>query len=450
MKTPIFIPYETKNREFDGKLLLISHLLNDFELFFIGSRKGIKREALRHKNGIYILKSLSLQEEFFYRALKQRGFRIVLLHTEGGIFYKDNTESLRSAFNESLLKYVDINFLFGDEVLIGLNKQSGSGKTKCIVSGEPRFDLLKPKYRKFFNSELKELENRYGDFFLVNTNFGCGNSFVGEEKFLEYLKFEKTITKKEKELLYQRIPLDKKLTAYYTSALLNLARKFPKLNFIIRPHPSEDTIYYENEFSEKKNIHVVKKGNVVKWILASKGVIHYDCTTGMEASLADVPVLSYTPELVEAIIAWLPMVLSKKCETEDVLNKVVNDIVEDKFYFTISSEIFENWKKNILNVDIEASPIIQRELREQAGEMPAAQNYLSVFLIYERLRTHLKSYYDKMLGRKSITREKFGLIDKREISEKLNSLMQINGFEAKFHLSCLGDDTVKIKKIYER
>ena len=66
----------------------------------------------------------------------------------------------------------------------------------------------------------------------------------------------------------------------------NLANKFPELNFIYRPHPSEDHDYYKVIFKGVKNINVEHDGNVIPWILACKLLLHDGCTTAIEATLA--------------------------------------------------------------------------------------------------------------------------------------------------------------------
>ena len=105
--TPIFIPFETKSREFDGKLLLISHLLNaGFKNIFLGSRGRTQKEALSHTNGLFIFKSLSVDDVPFYKLLKKRNYKIALLHVEGGIHYKDNEDSIKSTYPASIFYYV--------------------------------------------------------------------------------------------------------------------------------------------------------------------------------------------------------------------------------------------------------------------------------------------------------------------------------------------------------
>ena len=444
MDTPIFIPYETKNREFDGKLLLISHLSVDFKIFFFGSRKGVKREALQQKNGIYILKSVSVEEESFYQELKQRGHMIILLHSEGGIHYKDNRESLRSFFNEKLMKYVDINFLYGNEILDGIQtlfKQTG---IRHVVTGEPRFDRVKPKYRAFFEDDVNTLRERYGKVLLVNTNFSSGNPFVGIEKLRTYWGADATLTQKAKELLFKKIELQKKLIQQYVSGLRDLADEFQSVNFIIRPHPSENQDFYINSFKDKQNIRINKEGNVVKWIIASKGIIHYDCTTGMEAALARRPVISYVPDMIEEITAWLPVELSRKCGTEKELKQEVNKVLNGSYDFSYLRKRYQTWKGFIHNLDIEASPIIRKELEKLSAEMPTAESRVSIGLIKDRLRTYLKTYYDKIRSRRSITREKFGVLDKAEINSKLNILSTTEQFGVRYRVRLKGDDVVMI------
>ncbi|MFN7692337.1 MAG: surface carbohydrate biosynthesis protein, partial [Bacteroidota bacterium] len=141
------------------------------------------------------------------------------------------------------------------------------------------------KYHSYFKDDIKQLKNTYNDFILVNTNFGLSNSYVGEEKLLKYYEKEKTLSAEAKKLLLFKFNFLKEVFNDYLVALSKLAEAFPQLNFVIRAHPSESEDAYHQLANHHKNIHVVKEGNVAKWIIASKAVIHYDCTTGMEAAL---------------------------------------------------------------------------------------------------------------------------------------------------------------------
>ena len=75
--TSVFIPCETKVREFDSRMLLGYHLALAGYSVYIGSKGGIKREVFYSKNAIYLPKSVSKTEVDFYKKLKENNTRIV-------------------------------------------------------------------------------------------------------------------------------------------------------------------------------------------------------------------------------------------------------------------------------------------------------------------------------------------------------------------------------------
>ena len=56
---------------------------------------------------------------------------------------------------------------------------------------------------------------------------------------------------------------------------------------------------------------VINDGSAVSWILATDCVVQYDCTTGIEARCASIPVVSYTPYQRKELMAGLPVAVSQ-------------------------------------------------------------------------------------------------------------------------------------------
>ena len=441
-KRDVYIPYETKNREFDGKLLLISNLLNvGFSRIFFGSRVEVKKEALLRTNGIFILKSLSRKEDDFYKKLKAKGFLIALLHVEGGIHYKDNKNSILSFFDPKLLKYIDYNFVFGENIKKDIIKYCGKKfDHKIIVSGEPRFDLIKPKFKQFYDNKVFLLKKQFQEgFILINTSFSAGNPVVGKEELTKFFNNEPSYTNDTKKLLLKKINTFGNVVVDYIDAIKKIALIFPNKHIVIRPHPSESIdIYYDN-LSDYKNIYITKKGNVHEWILASDCVIHYDCTTGMEALLAGKFVISYLPQFEEDIIAWLPVELSNKCyNTNELINCLAN-IFNGNYKTNISDSILNDWKNIVHNVEHFSGEIISNSLREVIFEtvnrkIDIRQNFNDSFQIVVPL---LKMIIKKVINRTdklSISQQKFGVLSKSETSYKLNKLRKISHYNYKIKL----------------
>ena len=64
------------------------------------------------------------------------------------------------------------------------------------------------------------------------------------------------------------------------------------LNFVIRPHPSENTSKYKKICENKKNLFFDNSFSVHPWILASKGIINHYCTTTFEGIIANKEIYS--------------------------------------------------------------------------------------------------------------------------------------------------------------
>lgn len=445
----VFFPYETKNREFDGKLLLSSFLLHKGFTIYIGSRKAMRTEALASNNGIYFFKSISTQEIKFYKKLKERGYQLILLHTEGGIHYKNNDANILAAFDINCLTFFDKNYVFGSSIKESIERLTSYRNNH--VTGEPRFDLLKPKYHPYFDKDVKELIKKYNNYILINTNFGLANSFVGEEKLLKYYNTEANLPAETTRLLFHKLEFTKKIFHAYVEAIQILAAKFPDINFIIRAHPSESEDKYNEIASNYPNVINTKSGNVAKWILGSKAVIHYDCTTGMEAALAEIPVISYIPDRDESILAWLPVALSYEAmTTESLIDRIEKIISGQVTKNDIAEEIIKIWKTFVHNVEEESSKLIVDDLVDylKSKNHSETKHQLSEVLKinYHRIRRDLKFYKDSFKKKKSVIKEKFGEISKSEIQEKLSLLNKINGFENNLTVTKLSNDAFKIKR----
>ena len=74
-----------------------------------------------------------------------------------------------------------------------------------------------------------------------------------------------------------------------------LALSHPERTVILRPHPSESMVFYQQAFYQFKNVEVRRDQSVLDWIREADLVVHSNCTTGIEAVLAGRPVLNLLP-----------------------------------------------------------------------------------------------------------------------------------------------------------
>ena len=117
-------------------------------------------------------------------------------------------------------------------------------------------------------------------FILVNTTFPVGNpkftlNYKIEEKAMVDMGYDKVFAKN-----YARdsFVANKKLI----SILLKIAKKFPKFNFVLRPHPFESRKTYEI-LLKNSNFHIFQTKTAIEWLNCCEALIHLNCQTAIEA-----------------------------------------------------------------------------------------------------------------------------------------------------------------------
>ena len=244
---------------------------------------------------------LGISEKIYANIKNDRGI-IISLDEEGGVDYLD-ASTIRGRYSETLFESVDFTFLWGKKQY-EIIKNRIVDKNKIEITGHPRFELLKPEFHYLYLDEVQKLNEKYGDFILVNTNMGFGNNIKGDEfvrnNYGDRFKDIKRI-----------ISFDKEKLKSYRSLIIKLSEKV-KLPIIVRPHPEEDHQFYFEAFSGRKNIIIISEGSVIPWLLAAQSIIHPDCTTAVEALFLGKESLSFLPNnYPEDLVTELPIKASK-------------------------------------------------------------------------------------------------------------------------------------------
>ena len=194
---------------------------------------------------------------------------------------------------------------------------------QCLVTGHPRFDMLKKKYRSIFSERAKKIKKIHGDFILFNTNTSFGNNIRGDNFVKD--NYRERFGQIDEIISQDKVKLERLIEdAKYLHDNSNL-------RVIIRPHPEEKNETYLEKLSKYKNVNICKDGNVVPWILASKAVVHSDCTTAIETVMLDKEAISSLPlELNEELLCPLPINLSHKSNNSITTKKIIDDLIAKK------------------------------------------------------------------------------------------------------------------------
>lgn len=296
-RPPILIPAETRNREFDAKLLLACVAAERGFPAIVGSRIHMHRAVLALPRGIYIAKDARRPSLRIYRILKQLGHAIVAWDEEGLIFI---TPALyhRRRIDAETLGLIELYLAWGAKSAELIRAAPGYGGFPIVETGNPRIDLLRPELAGFGADEAAALRARFGDFILVNTNFGRVNHFdpaLSLEPYAEGEAARRNLEPDDPPIEAWRFRA--RIMAAMVALVPALARAFPDWRVVLRPHPAENHEAWRTAGAGHANVTVIHEGAIAPWLLAARAVVHNGCTTGIEGRLAGAPVIAFRPEV---------------------------------------------------------------------------------------------------------------------------------------------------------
>ena len=310
----ILFPIEITSRELLSKIGLAIRFSEMGYNCYIGDKAEICNLIGKISPFVYFDKGYHQNKsEEIYKNIKNHGGIIISLDEEGGVDSKDFF-TLQSRYSDNVFDFCDLIFLWGDAQYRFLSKNKKNFKSyKVFVSGHPRFQFLKKKFRHFYIDEVDQIKQVYKNYILINTNMGFGNNIRGD-KFV-YSNYKNRLKDTMKFIRYDKI----KLKEYIF--MIKEVSKVTRLNIVVRPHPEEDKKIYEEAFRNFNNVFVNNKGLIAPWILGAEFMIHPDCTTGIESVMLGKKSISFLPHYDESILMYLPYKLSCKFDNTDKLIK---------------------------------------------------------------------------------------------------------------------------------
>lgn len=292
--TNFYVPLEIKNRDFLGRLLLSLEVCKKLKWnIYFGFRGDVNFFAKNFTPGIYYGLATIRNFENLYKDIKKNGNLITISDEEGLVTY---SEKYYTSFKISKKNLDLANFIFtwGEKNKKVLERFTD--KKKIIVSGNPRFDLLKSPYKSIYDEEIKKIKEKYDNFFLICTSFSYTNYFNKNVKYSDLLKKRNFFTSDEDlQEWYKYEEIKKKIFTELTK-FLEKSHQIKDTSFVIRCHPSENKDIYEMFQKKFKNVFFDNSYSVHPWILACKGVINHYCTTTFESLVAEKNVFTIKPD----------------------------------------------------------------------------------------------------------------------------------------------------------
>ena len=327
---PLIIPIENQVRELDSKLLLAVMAANQGMPAYLGYRTEMDILITKLPRGIYLAKSFTQRSEKMFRILSNLAYTICAWDEEALVPYPAEIYFTRR-LSPKALSYVSHLFAWGQQNEDLLRSYPRLPKDVPIHQvGNPRLDLLRTQFEKFYIEEVNRIKQKYGLFILVNTNFGNINAylpylnlFVDRDQHGNYLTMGRGATGMPRDFAEGRAQYKQTMFEHFVALIPNLAKNFKNLNIVIRPHPVESQQPYKDLADQYNNVFVAQEKNVIPWIRAAELVLHNSCTTGIEAYLCGSPSIAYVPIDYSTFGDVLPNRLSYCCASQtDVISAI--------------------------------------------------------------------------------------------------------------------------------
>jgi len=275
-------------------------------------------EILRLSPNFVVANYLRINNTAFLDQMRQLDIPVGILDTEGGVLVSC----------ESYLKSVDVLFPYfrsvaayfswGPKLANFLIERGAYIPGQALVTGSPRHDFYVTPWNQAARESNPLVASYSRPIILLNSNFPIINpAFQTAANEKEMLVKQHGFTPEDAENICKT---QKQAMVDFAQIANTLAREFPQVSVIYRPHPFESEDAYKALLEKRSNLHLVKKGTVDSWILQSACVVQRGCSTAIEAGIAGIP--TFSP-------LWVPMhLVQQSAEAVSVPSANIEELVE--------------------------------------------------------------------------------------------------------------------------
>lgn len=359
----VLFPIDTVSRELEWQLLLSCKLSMYGYNSVIGHKQFI-REIHKSSNNCIWFGRLGQNEGLGSNDIdtvnigKDNGTLFYYLHDEGGFYNNKDYDSSVKRINayEHTWRHKDFKICtWGRYQKDVLKELVHSPENQIITTGMPRFDLYLKEFDWLDMNEVKSIKSNYGNFILITTKFGTANTserISGLVRINKLIKKSYNLDSTEVQTIFDKWKKDNKDFTELANLIHEISVKNQSKNFVVRPHPSENLLFYKEVFKYYPNVKVIREGDVRAWIKGCDQMIHSGCTTGFEGVIAGKKVINFLPkEHVDspyniAIAEESGILATNPNEVNDILNKN-NTSDNDRFSESAQSKLLNINEKSI-------------------------------------------------------------------------------------------------------
>jgi surface carbohydrate biosynthesis protein len=406
------LPIEVSSRELMAKLFMAHQFAMDGHVSYLGEKKNILNLSKYVSPAVYFDKGYHKGvSDKNYSFLKKHGASIVSLDEENAVDFKDS-QQLNLRFPDEILDEFDLIFLWGKRQYDFLSEnRKNFDPNKVVVSGHPRFELLKSRYHQLYENDSANYSSNYGDYILINTNFGLGNNVKSESDVIN--NYINRFPQVKKLIEYQKMQVGNFIS------LAKLISKETSLNVVLRPHPEESHDVYIKAFETYPNIHVVYEGSVIPWIMASRIMVHHDCTTSLEAAMLGKCSIAFAKDISQQLTTDIPLKISYYAESfKDVLNLIQTRTYNSNINKELLRDYFAFHEPSVI--------VIRENLKRFITKDKKHDHLLLGFLIKNYIKSIVRFFFNKESELFRQKFEGFNIEEARKIIEVFNSINSVS------------------------
>ncbi|HOX57763.1 MAG TPA: hypothetical protein P5205_06060 [Candidatus Paceibacterota bacterium] len=452
-KKVVLFPVEIVARELDFRLVLAALCARADTQIVIGRQHLLQKLLLRLRGGLFVGKGLAFwKTDKDYRKYKDRDFRTIFLHEEGGIYEgteKDWAKATHEILDVEKTEPEDYVCPWGEFQADCYRSRQPKCAPHIIVTGHPRFDLCTRRYRPLYQDEVDALKKRFGKFILINCNFYWANA-KGIDSILHFYGVKPEERERRTYYLDQVCVSMSKWTRFL-QMVNHLSDRFAEFQIVVRPHPAENIHLYTPLLRYVPRVTVTREGGVQPWLLASAVVIHDGCTTAIEAYQAGAPVINFRPVKDDRFDIVLPNLVGIRCETEAQVEQTLRQLLADGASgSSVAPENAGRIKSLIHNFGSQQDSfetlagIIHGVLDEIAptqvtGVLPVLGRQRFKDALWRLLQPLDPVAWQRRLGKRDRGYQKFPPLRREELEHKLRRIQEITGrrVSMRFHSSQL-------------
>ncbi|MDT8406275.1 MAG: hypothetical protein RQ715_03390 [Methylococcales bacterium] len=395
---PLIIPVENQVRELDAKLLLACAAVEKGFPVVIGSRHFINFAMPYLPRGIFLAKSLRSLSALMNGFIRDLGHEIIAWDEESLVRFSSN-EYYAWRYSEKTFSNINCLFSWGADDAELFASYDGYTGVPIYRTGNPRMDLLRRELRGYFADEARALNDKYGEFILINTNFPFVNPFASELALLQSSPDGVVVSRTGRGM---SLEFGRRFAAHvqeiydsFRTLIPQLRLWFPNTTIIVRPHPSENHAQWRQAVAGCDNVHVLHEGNVIPWLMASKVLLHNGCTTAVEAAVLEKPAVCYQPVTADEYDYHLPNGLSHRAYTLEQVRDTLGAILEGKLELIDNAERTRILNQHLastdgsLAVDRITDILVQREQERSGLSQPNPVKFIRSW-IGANIRTAIK------------------------------------------------------------